>query len=40
MMLVRELADDWGVLPAGGRRGKAVWFLFRRQAGKAVGVHA
>jgi anti-sigma regulatory factor (Ser/Thr protein kinase) len=35
--LVRELADDWGVLPADTRSGKTVWFLFRRQVGEAVG---
>jgi anti-sigma regulatory factor (Ser/Thr protein kinase) len=37
IMLVRELADDWGVAPHATRQGKAVWFLFRRMAGKAVG---
>ena len=37
IMLVRELADDWGVLPHAAREGKAVWFLFRRSVGKAVG---
>lgn len=37
IMLVRELADDWGVLPHATRQGKAVWFLFRRAAGKAAG---
>jgi anti-sigma regulatory factor (Ser/Thr protein kinase) len=40
IMLVRELADDWGVLPNDARQGKAVWFLFRRTAGKAVGAGA
>jgi anti-sigma regulatory factor (Ser/Thr protein kinase) len=30
IMLVRALADDWGVLPAESRQGKVVWFLFRR----------
>ncbi|HSP38673.1 MAG TPA: ATP-binding protein [Frankiaceae bacterium] len=32
IMLVRALADEWGVLPAETRHGKAVWFLFRRTA--------
>jgi anti-sigma regulatory factor (Ser/Thr protein kinase) len=30
MVLVRSLADEWGVSPALGPVGKAVWFLFRR----------
>jgi anti-sigma regulatory factor (Ser/Thr protein kinase) len=34
--LVRELADDWGVLPADTHAGKAVWFLFRRPTGGAA----
>jgi anti-sigma regulatory factor (Ser/Thr protein kinase) len=37
IMLVRELADDWGVLPHDTKQGKAVWFLFRRTAGRGVG---
>ena len=40
IMLVRELADDWGVLPHDTRQGKAVWFLFRRLGGKVVGAGA
>jgi anti-sigma regulatory factor (Ser/Thr protein kinase) len=40
IMLVRELADEWGVLPHDTKQGKAVWFLFRRRAGKAVGIGA
>lgn len=38
--LVRELADDWGVLPNDTRTGKAVWFLIRRQGGGALRVGA
>jgi anti-sigma regulatory factor (Ser/Thr protein kinase) len=40
MVLVRSLADEWGVHPAVGQ-GKAVWFLFRRPAdgnGQEAGV--
>jgi len=33
MVLVRSLADEWGVAPASGQVGKAVWFLFRRAPG-------
>lgn len=40
IMLVRELADDWGVLLHDTRQGKAVWFLFRRLAGRVVGAGA
>jgi anti-sigma regulatory factor (Ser/Thr protein kinase) len=29
IMLVRALADDWGVLPNETRQGKVVWFLVR-----------
>jgi two-component sensor histidine kinase len=31
MMLVRALADDWGVLAEKSSEGKAVWFLLRRR---------
>jgi anti-sigma regulatory factor (Ser/Thr protein kinase) len=30
IMLVQAMADEWGVLPAETREGKAVWFLFNR----------
>jgi anti-sigma regulatory factor (Ser/Thr protein kinase) len=36
IMLIRALADDWGVLPAETRQGKAVWFLFRRATSESV----
>jgi anti-sigma regulatory factor (Ser/Thr protein kinase) len=29
IMLVRALADDWGILPSETRQGKVVWFLVR-----------
>jgi anti-sigma regulatory factor (Ser/Thr protein kinase) len=32
IMLVRALADDWGVLPEPSQEGKIVWFLLRRPA--------
>jgi anti-sigma regulatory factor (Ser/Thr protein kinase) len=40
MLLVRSLADEWGISPAADRVGKAVWFLFHRTAadGRGAGV--
>lgn len=38
LFIVRELADDWGVTPAGGHTGKVVWFrvdLSERQKSSA-----
>jgi anti-sigma regulatory factor (Ser/Thr protein kinase) len=32
IMLVRDLADEWGVLPLAGSPGTAVWFSFRRRS--------
>ncbi len=40
MVLVRSLADEWGISPGSGRVGKAVWFLFRRPVGDGRGGHA
>lgn len=37
IMLVRALADDWGVLPAVAKSGKTVWFLFRRSGAEEAG---
>lgn len=37
IMLVRALADDWGVLPTVSRSGKSVWFLFRRNGAEEAG---
>lgn len=33
MVLVRAMADEWGVTSVSGRVGKAVWFLVRRTSG-------
>jgi anti-sigma regulatory factor (Ser/Thr protein kinase) len=33
LVLVEGLADDWGVVPAEHRPGKAVWFSLRREEG-------
>ena len=40
IVLVRALADEWGVQPGDGPGGKAVWFLFHRAAasGRGAGV--
>jgi anti-sigma regulatory factor (Ser/Thr protein kinase) len=38
IMLVQAMADEWGVLPAETREGKAVWFLFHRTGAEKAGV--
>jgi serine/threonine-protein kinase RsbW len=30
LVIVKELADDWGVVPQAGQTGKMVWFAVRR----------
>lgn len=38
LFIVRELADEWGVTPAAGHKGKVVWFrldLRERQSSSA-----
>ena len=35
IMLIRSIADDWGVEPTESRQGKAVWFLLRAVEGEA-----
>ncbi len=34
IMMIRALADDWGVEPSEGRPGKVVWFLLRAAVGE------
>lgn len=37
IMLVKVIADEWGVLPHETREGKAVWFLLRRSGAEGTG---
>ncbi len=31
LVIVKELADEWGIVPQAGETGKMVWFAVRRQ---------
>jgi len=31
LVIVKELADEWGIVPQAGQSGKMVWFAVRRQ---------
>jgi anti-sigma regulatory factor (Ser/Thr protein kinase) len=31
LVIVKELADEWGIVPQTGQGGKMVWFAVRRQ---------
>jgi serine/threonine-protein kinase RsbW len=31
LVIVKELADEWGIVPQAGQTGKMVWFAVRRQ---------
>ena len=30
LVIVKELADEWGIVPRAGQSGKMVWFAMRR----------